>query len=131
MPYNVHYSHVTLCCVHSIQQSLISSPLYRQATLESLKKIDDFKRNKVFSSKRSCRLHHFITYWVTSNAHNRVFFLVVTCLSYRELDVQKSLEHKSEVQNFSNFSVRIILDVLFRVFSFSKASSFNALTLRS
>ena len=86
----------------------------------------------MFSSKRSCSLHHLITCRVTSNAHNRVFVVVVvvvvTCLSYRELDVQKSLEHKSEVQNFSNFSVRIILDVLFGVFSFSKASSFNALT---
>ena len=52
MPNNVHYSHVTLCCVHSIQQSLISSPLYRQATLESSKKENDFKRNKVFPSER-------------------------------------------------------------------------------
>ena len=44
------------------------------------------------------------------------------------IDAQKSLEHKSEVQNFWMFSVRVFLDVLFRVFSFSKASSFNALT---
>ena len=41
------------------------------------------------------------------------------------IDAQKSLEHKSEVQNFWNFSVRVFLDVLFPVFSFSKASSFN------
>ena len=41
---------------------------------------------------------------------------------------KKGFEHKSEVQNFWNFSVRVFLDVLFRVFSFSKASSFNALT---
>ena len=44
------------------------------------------------------------------------------------VDAQKSLEHKSEVQKFWNFSVRVFLDALFRVFSFSKASSFNALT---
>ena len=47
------------------------------------------------------------------------------------IDAQKSLEHKSEVQNFWNFSVRVFLDVLFRVFSFSKASSLMPLTFSS
>ena len=45
IPYNVHYSHVTFCCVHSIQQSLISSPLNRQATLKSYKRKKKKKTN--------------------------------------------------------------------------------------
>ena len=120
MPYNVHYSHVTLCCVHSIQQSLISSPLYRQATLESLKKIDDFKRNKVFSSKRSCRLHHFITYWVTSNAHNRVFFWLLPAYRIENLTYKKVWSINLKFKTFLIFLLESFLMCFFVCLAFLK-----------
>ena len=131
MPYNVHYSHVTLCCVHSIQQSLISSPLYRQATLESLKKIDDFKRNKVFSSKRSCRLHHFITYWVTSNAHNRVFFWLLPAYRIENLTYKKVWSINLKFKTFLIFLLESFLMCFFVCLAFLKRRLLMPWHLRS
>ena len=76
---------------------------------------------KLFSNFMSIPFDYLLISWVTNYVRNRGF---LTCLSgfYRVY---------REVPNFQNFStkylVRILLNVLFRVFRFSK-TFFNALT---
>ena len=67
--------------------------------------------------------------WGTKYVFNRRF---LTCLSWiyrinQELHSLKRLEYLAQVQNFRQNAQKILLDMLFRVLRFSKAS-FNALT---
>ena len=86
------------------------------------------------------RAYHLITYfnikisWVTNNARFWHVFPRLYRID-RELHALKSLELKFGLSSefsefFDKIPVRILLDVLFRVFRFSKAS-FNALTSSS
>ena len=87
---------------------------------------------KLGNNFTSIPFDYLLTSWVTNYVSNRGF---LTCLSLivsidRELHSLKRLELKFGLEFsefFDNIPLRILLDVLFRVFRFSKAS-FYALT---
>ena len=87
---------------------------------------------KLFPNFTSIPFDYLLISWVTNYVSNRGF---LTCLSWivsidRELHSLKRLELKfglSFSEFFDNVPLGILLDVLFRVFRFSKAS-FCAMT---
>ena len=75
--------------------------------------------SRVCPNFTSIPFDYLLISWVTNYVHNRGFLTCLSCIV--------SIDNSTLSKGFDKIPVKILLDVLFRVFRFSRAS-FNALT---